>query len=79
MRGTPMFMRDPWGSFSPTASDLVVKMLEKDPKQRVTAAAAASHSWFVDVLGSEAGGGSAAGEAGARAEAEAEAAPPVAC
>ncbi|KAI8472966.1 MAG: kinase-like domain-containing protein [Monoraphidium minutum] len=62
LRGSPMFMRDPWAGYSPRVKDLICKMLEKNPADRITAAAAASHLWFAEVLGDEAaaGGGAAA-------------------
>lgn len=51
-RGSPMFMKDPWASYSPRVKDLVCKMLEKNPEERITTANAAAHLWFAEVLGS---------------------------
>jgi calcium-dependent protein kinase len=66
-RGSPMFLRDPWGAYSPSVRDLIVRMLEKDPEKRISAAEAAGHQWFAEVLGREvaAGGGEAAAPAAA--------------
>lgn len=38
LRGHIDFTSDPWPSISPQAKDLVKKMLNSDPKQRLTAA-----------------------------------------
>lgn len=38
LRGQVDFSSDPWPSISPQAKDLVKKMLNSDPKQRLTAA-----------------------------------------
>ncbi|GBF93233.1 CDPK-related kinase-like [Raphidocelis subcapitata] len=54
LRGSPMFTKDPWGSYSPRVKDLICRMLEKDPNQRITAAGAAAHQWFAEALGDEA-------------------------
>lgn len=37
LRGHIDFTSDPWPSISPAAKDLVRKMLNSDPKQRLTA------------------------------------------
>lgn len=37
LRGHIDFQSDPWPSISPAAKDLVRKMLNSDPKQRLTA------------------------------------------
>jgi calcium-dependent protein kinase len=37
LRGHVDFSSDPWPSISPAAKDLVRKMLNSDPKQRLTA------------------------------------------
>jgi calcium-dependent protein kinase len=58
-RGSPMFTRDPWAGYSPRVKDLICRMLEKDPAQRLTAAGAMAHLWFAETLGSEAEGASA--------------------
>ncbi|XP_022941058.1 calcium-dependent protein kinase 29-like [Cucurbita moschata] len=36
----------PWPSISPSAKDLVSKMLRRDPKERITAAEALEHPWL---------------------------------
>lgn len=66
VRGTPVFLKNPWTSYSPKVKDLICKMLEKDPRQRITARAACAHPWFGEVLGGEA----AAGVEGAGAAAQ---------
>ena len=38
LKGHVDFSSDPWPSLSPQAKDLVKKMLNSDPKQRLTAA-----------------------------------------
>jgi serine/threonine protein kinase len=58
VRGSPLFLEDRWGGASPLVKDLLVRMLEKDPRRRLTAAGAAGHQWFAEVLGE--GGVSAA-------------------
>ncbi|KAJ4882973.1 Calcium-dependent protein kinase 17 [Raphanus sativus] len=40
------FSSDPWPSISPQAKDLVKKMLNSDPKQRLTAAQVLNHPWI---------------------------------
>jgi calcium-dependent protein kinase len=55
-RGSPMFTRDPWAGYSPRVKDLICRMLEKDPAQRLTAAGAMSHQWFAEALGAAATG-----------------------
>jgi len=67
VRGTPMFLKEKWGHVSPKAKDLIVRMLEKDPSQRISATAAAAHQWFAEVLQDECGGSGAAAGAGAGA------------
>ena len=42
------FTSDPWPSISPAAKDLCAKLLEKDPKKRVTAAEALAHPWLAE-------------------------------
>ncbi|CAH9080830.1 unnamed protein product [Cuscuta epithymum] len=37
---------NPWPSISPSAKDLIRKMLTMDPKKRITAAAALEHPWL---------------------------------
>ncbi|KAK6936926.1 Protein kinase domain [Dillenia turbinata] len=46
LRGHIDFTSDPWPSISPAAKDLVRKMLNSDPKQRLTAAQVLSHPWI---------------------------------
>ncbi|KVH91405.1 Calcium-binding EF-hand [Cynara cardunculus var. scolymus] len=46
LRGHVDFTSDPWPSISPQAKDLVRKMLNSDPKQRLTAYQVLSHSWI---------------------------------
>jgi serine/threonine protein kinase len=62
-RGTPMFLRDPFEGYSPSVRDLLMRMLEKDPERRLSAATAAGHQWFAEVLGADAASGGAAGGA----------------
>ncbi|CAL5201983.1 unnamed protein product [Lathyrus oleraceus] len=45
LRGHIDFTSDPWPSISPAAKDLVRKMLNSDPKQRLTAQEVLDHPW----------------------------------
>ncbi|CAH8319765.1 unnamed protein product [Eruca vesicaria subsp. sativa] len=45
LKGHVDFSSDPWPSLSPQAKDLVKKMLNSDPKQRLTAAQVLNHPW----------------------------------
>jgi len=42
------FKRDPWPRVSDSAKDLVRKMLEPDPKKRLTAAQVLEHTWILN-------------------------------
>ncbi|XP_019155393.1 PREDICTED: calcium-dependent protein kinase 17-like [Ipomoea nil] len=46
LRGHLDFSTDPWPAISPGAKDLVRKMLNSDPNQRLTAAQVLNHSWI---------------------------------
>ncbi|CAL0317540.1 unnamed protein product [Lupinus luteus] len=46
LRGHVDFTSDPWPSISPQAKDLVRKMLNTDPKQRLTAYEVLNHPWI---------------------------------
>ncbi|OIW04179.1 hypothetical protein TanjilG_00739 [Lupinus angustifolius] len=46
LRGHIDFTSDPWPSISPQAKDLVRKMLNMDPKQRLTAYQVLNHPWI---------------------------------
>ncbi|CAK9139092.1 unnamed protein product [Ilex paraguariensis] len=46
LRGHIDFTSDPWPSISPGAKDLVRKMLNSDPKQRLTAFQVLNHPWI---------------------------------
>ncbi|XP_022995040.1 calcium-dependent protein kinase 34-like [Cucurbita maxima] len=46
LRGHVDFTSDPWPSVSPAAKDLVRKMLNSDPKQRLTAFQVLNHPWI---------------------------------
>ncbi|KAI3700305.1 hypothetical protein L2E82_44931 [Cichorium intybus] len=46
LRGQVDFTSDPWPTISPQAKDLVRKMLNSDPKQRLTAHQVLSHPWI---------------------------------
>ncbi|KAA8550014.1 hypothetical protein F0562_001698 [Nyssa sinensis] len=46
LRGHIDFTSDPWPSISPQAKDLVRKMLNSDPKQRLTAFQVLDHPWI---------------------------------
>ncbi|KAI3989034.1 hypothetical protein MKX01_033070 [Papaver californicum] len=45
LRNKPDFRRKPWPSISHSAKDFIKKLLVKDPRARLTAAQALSHSW----------------------------------
>uniref|UniRef100_A0A7N0TA64 non-specific serine/threonine protein kinase n=1 Tax=Kalanchoe fedtschenkoi TaxID=63787 RepID=A0A7N0TA64_KALFE len=45
LRNKPDFRRKPWANISNSAKDFVKKLLVKDPRARLTAAQALSHSW----------------------------------
>ncbi|XP_019190248.1 PREDICTED: calcium-dependent protein kinase 34-like [Ipomoea nil] len=46
LRGHVDFSSDPWPAISPGAKDLVKKMLNSDPKQRLTALEVLNHAWI---------------------------------
>ncbi|GMI81629.1 calcium-dependent protein kinase 17 [Hibiscus trionum] len=46
LRGHIDFTSDPWPAISPQAKELVKKMLNMDPKQRLTAVQVLSHPWI---------------------------------
>ncbi|XP_071730905.1 calcium-dependent protein kinase 2 isoform X2 [Rutidosis leptorrhynchoides] len=46
LRGYVDFTSDPWPTISPQAKDLVRKMLNSDPKQRMTAHQVLAHPWI---------------------------------
>ncbi|XP_058743083.1 calcium-dependent protein kinase 17 [Vicia villosa] len=46
LKGHVDFSSDPWPSISPAAKDLVRKMLNSDPKQRLTAYEVLNHPWI---------------------------------
>ncbi|XP_054819385.1 calcium-dependent protein kinase 2-like [Prosopis cineraria] len=46
LRGHVDFSADPWPSISPSAKDLVKKMLNSDPKARLTAYQVLNHPWI---------------------------------
>ncbi|XP_078438565.1 calcium-dependent protein kinase 34-like [Wolffia australiana] len=48
LRGHVDFSGDPWPNISPGAKDLVRKMLNSDPKQRLTAIQVLNHPWIRD-------------------------------
>ncbi|XVE78991.1 hypothetical protein DITRI_Ditri14bG0022300 [Diplodiscus trichospermus] len=48
LRGHVDFTSDPWPSISPQAKDLVRKMLNSDPKQRLTAVQVLNHPWIIE-------------------------------
>ncbi|KAK7400971.1 hypothetical protein VNO78_12280 [Psophocarpus tetragonolobus] len=48
LRGHVDFASDPWPSISPAAKDLVRKMLNSDPKQRLTAREVLNHPWIME-------------------------------
>ncbi|MQM15620.1 hypothetical protein Taro_048568 [Colocasia esculenta] len=45
LRNKPDFRRKPWPNISDSAKDFVKKLLVKDPRARLTAAQALSHTW----------------------------------
>ncbi|KAJ3678468.1 hypothetical protein LUZ60_002271 [Juncus effusus] len=45
LKSKPDFKRKPWSSISESAQDFVQKLLVKDPRARLTAAQALSHTW----------------------------------
>ncbi|KAH9616728.1 hypothetical protein KSS87_014850, partial [Heliosperma pusillum] len=48
LHGKLDFDSEPWPSISDSAKDLIRKMLERDPKKRLTAYEALCHPWIVD-------------------------------
>ncbi|XP_057515847.1 calcium-dependent protein kinase SK5-like isoform X2 [Amaranthus tricolor] len=48
LQGKIDFETRPWPSISDGAKDLITKMLERDPKKRLTAFQVLSHPWIVD-------------------------------
>ncbi|CAF2144780.1 unnamed protein product [Brassica napus] len=48
LQGKLDFETDPWPSISDSAKDLTMKMLESDPKKRLTAHQVLCHPWIVD-------------------------------
>ncbi|RZC84452.1 hypothetical protein C5167_047238 [Papaver somniferum] len=48
LRGTIDFKRDPWPNVSENAKNLVQKMLEPDPKLRLTAKQVLEHPWILN-------------------------------
>ncbi|PWA77575.1 calcium-dependent protein kinase 6 [Artemisia annua] len=46
LRGNLDFVSDPWPSISSSAKDLVKKMLQSDPKARLTAVEVLNHPWM---------------------------------
>ncbi|CAN1146722.1 Calcium-dependent protein kinase 17 [Linum perenne] len=46
LRGHVDFTSDPWPSISPQSKDLVRKMLNSDPKQRLSASQVLNHPWI---------------------------------
>ncbi|KAK4745053.1 hypothetical protein SAY87_011365 [Trapa incisa] len=48
LRGKLDFVSDPWPSISDSAKDLIRKMLERDPKKRLSAHEVLCHPWIVD-------------------------------
>ncbi|XP_057521432.1 calcium-dependent protein kinase 1-like isoform X1 [Amaranthus tricolor] len=46
LRGSLDFSSDPWPSISNPAKDLVMKMLQQDPKERLSAHDALNHPWM---------------------------------
>ena len=45
-KGDVLFPPKYWDKISPDAKDLVIKMLHKDPRQRINAKDALDHPWF---------------------------------
>ncbi|KAH6834105.1 calcium-dependent protein kinase 2 [Perilla frutescens var. hirtella] len=48
LKGKIDFVSEPWPHISDSAKDLVRKMLERDPKQRISAHEVLCHPWIVD-------------------------------
>ncbi|XP_057793554.1 calcium-dependent protein kinase 11-like [Salvia miltiorrhiza] len=48
LKGKIDFVSEPWPHISDSAKDLVKKMLERDPKQRISAHEVLCHPWIVD-------------------------------
>nr|GLL42307.1 calcium-dependent protein kinase 11-like [Ipomoea trifida] len=48
MKGKIDFESEPWPSISDSAKDLIKKMLQRDPRQRITAHQVLCHPWIVD-------------------------------
>nr|XP_011458410.1 PREDICTED: calcium-dependent protein kinase 11-like isoform X4 [Fragaria vesca subsp. vesca] len=48
MQGKIDFDSEPWPSISESAKDLMLKMLERDPRRRITAHEVLCHPWIVD-------------------------------
>ncbi|KAF2316626.1 hypothetical protein GH714_041967 [Hevea brasiliensis] len=46
LKADPSFDEAPWPSLSPEAKDFVKRLLNKDPRKRMTAAQALSHPWI---------------------------------
>ncbi|KAK4752014.1 hypothetical protein SAY87_020812 [Trapa incisa] len=48
LRGKLDFVSDPWPNISDSAKDLIRKMLERDPRKRLSAHEVLCHPWIVD-------------------------------
>ncbi|KAJ4701144.1 putative Calcium-dependent protein kinase [Melia azedarach] len=48
LQGKIDFQSDPWPTISDSAKDLIRKMLERDPRQRISAHEVLCHPWIVD-------------------------------
>ncbi|KAJ7969696.1 putative Calcium-dependent protein kinase [Quillaja saponaria] len=48
LKGKLDFKSDPWPSISESAKDLIEKMLQRDPKKRISAHEVLCHPWIVD-------------------------------
>ncbi|XP_050366384.1 calcium-dependent protein kinase 11-like [Argentina anserina] len=48
LQGKVDFESEPWPSISESAKDLMLKMLERDPRRRITAHEVLCHPWIVD-------------------------------
>ncbi|KAK8552624.1 hypothetical protein V6N13_121011 [Hibiscus sabdariffa] len=48
LHGKVDLVSDPWPSISDSAKDLLMKMLERDPKKRISAHEVLCHPWIVD-------------------------------